>query len=756
MDSSDDDAPLSTRVSNGKVKSEGKTPEVKKEDDDSDSDVPLAQKTVIKAEPVNDGGLRSHVPHSRSLTSLLATATANGKRKPKGTANGSVQAKKVKKEADNEKPVAVKTESKKRKAEDKKEEDDSQALKKKKKKKVKEEEEEEKKSEEEEEEYQWWKDNQLNDGAEKWTQLEHCGPLFPPPYEPHGIKMKYNGVPVDLEPEAEEVATFFAALLGTDYASNETFVTNFFNDFLKPSPIKEFKKCDFTPIHEYLNEQKELKKNKTKEEKQAIKEEKKKIDDVYGWAILDGRKEKVGNFRIEPPGLFRGRGNHPKTGTLKLRVVPEQVTINIGKGAKIPEPPAGHQWANVLHDNTVTWLAMWKENVNDSIKYVFLAATSSLKGQSDLKKFEKARGLKEKVAMIRKDYTEGWKDKLMATRQRDTAMYLIDRFALRAGNEKGDDEADTVGCCSLRYEHITLEPPNKVIFDFLGKDSIRYYNEVLVEEQVFKNLRLFKKDKKDGDLLFDRLSTNILNKHLSTYMQGLTAKVFRTFNASFTFQQELEKTPANGSVQEKILAYNRANRQVAILCNHQRSVSKGHSSQIGKILDKVRGFKYERMQVKKQILDQNPKLKKTKPEYAEEESDVDDEFIERYLEMTAEKEKEKMAKSLEKENEKRAAEGLAPLKELPAKKKTTGQLPLDKLEKKYEDLSKKIETTKLQMIDKDENKTTALSTSKINYIDPRISISWCKKWGVDVEKIFNRTLREKFKWALDVEKEWTF
>ena len=70
-------------------------------------------------------------------------------------------------------------------------------------------------------------------------------------------------------------------------------------------------------------------------------------------------------------------------------------------------------------------------------------------------------------------------------------------------------------------------------------------------------------------------------------MSGITAKVFRTFNASYTFQKELEQTPNHGTVQEKILAYNRANRQVAILCNHQRSVSKGHSSQIGKINDKV-------------------------------------------------------------------------------------------------------------------------------------------------------------------------
>jgi DNA topoisomerase I len=106
---------------------------------------------------------------------------------------------------------------------------------------------------------------------------------------------------------------------------------------------------------------------------------------------------------------------------------------------------------------------------------------------------------------------EELKDKLMLTRQRATAMYLIDRLALRAGNEKGEDEADTVGCCSLRFEHITLEPPNKVIFDFLGKDSIRYYNEVAVDDQVFKNLKIFKREpKKEGDLLFDRLSVSVL------------------------------------------------------------------------------------------------------------------------------------------------------------------------------------------------------------------------------------------------------
>ena len=84
---------------------------------------------------------------------------------------------------------------------------------------------------------------------------------------------------------------------------------------------------------------------------------------------------------------------------------------------------------------------------------------------------------------------------------------------MRAGNEKDEETADTVGCCSLRVEHITLhdELDNKehvVEFDFLGKDSIRYYNKVSVEKRVFKNLQLFMNNKNGEDDLFDRLNVS--------------------------------------------------------------------------------------------------------------------------------------------------------------------------------------------------------------------------------------------------------
>ena len=67
----------------------------------------------------------------------------------------------------------------------------------------------------------------------------------------------------------------------------------------------------------------------------------------YGFCVIDGHKEKIGNFRIEPPGLFRGRGDHPKMGMLKRRVMPEDVIINCSKDSKYPEAPAGHKWKEV-------------------------------------------------------------------------------------------------------------------------------------------------------------------------------------------------------------------------------------------------------------------------------------------------------------------------------------------------------------------------------------------------------------------------
>jgi DNA topoisomerase-1 len=72
-------------------------------------------------------------------------------------------------------------------------------------------------------------------------------------------------------------------------------------------------------MYEYFETQKEIRKSMTKEEKNELKEGKKAMDEKYGYAVIDGRREKIGNYRMEPPGLFRGRGDHPKTGRIKVR-----------------------------------------------------------------------------------------------------------------------------------------------------------------------------------------------------------------------------------------------------------------------------------------------------------------------------------------------------------------------------------------------------------------------------------------------------
>ena len=160
-------------------------------------------------------------------------------------------------------------------------------------------------------------------------------------------------------------------------------------------------------------EQKEERKNRSKEEKEQEKAEKKKVDDKYGYATVDGYKQKISNYRIEPPGLFLGRGNHPLAGTLKKRIWPEDVTLNIGSGAEVPECPVeGHKWGSIVHNDEVAWLAYWKDHL-DNFKYVWLAASSRVKGESDMKKFETARRLKDNVDDIREKYKKELKDEVI-------------------------------------------------------------------------------------------------------------------------------------------------------------------------------------------------------------------------------------------------------------------------------------------------------------------------------------------------------
>lgn len=137
--------------------------------------------------------------------------------------------------------------------------------------------------------------------------MEHAGVSFPEPYVPHNIPLKYDGKEVKLTPVQEEAATFFAAVdpEGMHLGNKKTapiFIKNFFTDFKKilgkGHVIKDFKKCDFSAIREHLEEQKIIRKAITDEQKKINKSERNEVMFKYGYALVDGHIEKVGNYNM--------------------------------------------------------------------------------------------------------------------------------------------------------------------------------------------------------------------------------------------------------------------------------------------------------------------------------------------------------------------------------------------------------------------------------------------------------------------------
>ena len=92
-------------------------------------------------------------------------------------------------------------------------------------------------------------------GQKKWTTLEWAGVVFPPLYEAHGVEFRYDGKPVQLTSEQEEVATMYASMLETAYAKEPVFQKNFMESWrplLKKTEagraVKKLELCEFSTI----------------------------------------------------------------------------------------------------------------------------------------------------------------------------------------------------------------------------------------------------------------------------------------------------------------------------------------------------------------------------------------------------------------------------------------------------------------------------------------------------------------------------
>jgi DNA topoisomerase I len=534
--------------------------------------------------------------------------------------------------------------------------------------------------------------------TKKWSTFEHNGLVFAPLYKAHNLPIMYDGMEIQLPLLAEEYITLYTRYLDTEYALNKKFHTNFFKSWkssIKGLGIESLDKCNFDRIKTYIEEEKRRKKEMTKQEKQSAKDDLAISEEKFKTAIVNGIEQPVGNYRLEPPGIFIGRGCHPKMGQIKPRIMPGDVIINNSKGSKTPELPEFYKdkkWKKVVHDNTSEWLASWKDSITGKMKYVWLGSKSELKSQGDIDKFDKARKLKKYVKKIRKENDINLISNDLKTKQLATALYFIDNFSLRVGNEKDDKvEADTVGVTSLRKEHIFPLENLQIKLDFLGKDSVRYLNKVKVSESVYRNIVEFCDGKNKKDDLFGLVNSTDLNNYIRDFGHDFTAKVFRTFNASRMFQEELDKVEEkfcnyNKSDRLDMLlnGYNTANVVVATALNHQKNVSKGYEEGV--------------LKLKKTMLEYQSKIK-------------------------------------------------AILLKDPDSVKSKKQI---------KKLKEQIKKYKIKKESKIELKNISLGTSKINYIDPRISIAFFKRNDIPVEKGFKQALRDKFAWSLNVDDDWRF
>ena len=641
----------------------------------------------------------------------------------------------------------------------------------------------------------WWESPPLSLGHH-WVSMEHVGVAFPPLYARHGQPLLYDGKEVALDDREEERATLFADMdpNGMHLGNVKTaaiFEANFFEDFKKVlSPankalIKDFSKLDFSKIRSHFNIVKLVSASKTSAEKNARADVKEAVQFRHGYALVDGHVEKVGNFNMEPPGTFRGRGEHPKMGKVKSRVHSEGVQINLSEGAAVPQVHGhpGHAWGSVQHDPEVQWLASWMDNVNDSNKYMALAAASSFKGKSDRSKYNKAARLIGHIDEIRKDYGKNLKSKERTLRELATAMWVIDKLALRVGGEKDtEEEADTVGCCSLRVEHLHFNPEGKenaIELEFLGKDSMLFkqtidfgatqYTEAGgMGLQVFENFKGFAAGKAPADDVFTDLTPTILNKHLTALMPGLSAKVFRTYNASITLQSELAKIEAKPGWAtldraKCLIEYNNANRIVAILCNHQKTVSAAAAGVLKENSDRLETLREQKKVLKGifKILSQPDRSNDKKIPKKEEDSDA----------LKAEKDKiVKETKELRenaKTSEEKIAAGAADKAAAKTKKEIDtrrfadahlwpGVPTLMQVTERLKLWSEKVAKAELDFENKNDNKEVALGTSKTNYMDPRVTVAFCKRNELPIDKYFPKTLRDKFNWAMSVPPDWKF
>lgn len=607
-------------------------------------------------------------------------------------------------------------------------------------------------------------------------QLKHNGVnLVDIPY--HKLTIEIQGKEVELDPKQEQMALAWVKKLSTQYVEDPVFCENFFKDFSEALGYEDLTDddIDFSNVIEFVEKERAKKDAMTKEEKKEAREERKiireQLKEKYGTALLDGKKVEISNYTAEPSSIFMGRGEHPMRGRWKEGPVKEDIILNLSPDAPIPEG----NWKEIVWEPECLWVAKWEDKLSGKIKYVWLADNTPIKQDREIEKFDKAKIVEENLEKIRKGIDKGIKSNDEQTRKIALACYIIDHLNLRVGDEKDEDEADTVGATTLRPEHITIDG-NNVKFNFLGKDSVEWNKEaefpdfaITVLEELIDKANARDEDKPQ---IFDRIGSRHVNDFLGTIVEDVTAKVFRTFHASNVVQNYLDEsdTSAEDPDYAKKETATMANKEAAIICNHMKQEPKNWDNRLQRFRErKIRGqeridkalayretreekleeYKAKLEMRKEQEQEQKDKLKKLQKELKK---------LEKEDQFETEKDQEKHQKEIERMKKKIQSQ---------RKRVKTAKKRIDTAKRQVERARNSVGTAKERIYKAKEaykkieskeriaknTKVWNLNTSLKSYIDPRIYYDWGKEVDYDWRDYYSKALERKFSWVEREEEE---
>ena len=369
-----------------------------------------------------------------------------------------------------------------------------------------------------------------------WNTMEHNGVLLCNPYKPHGKPICYESKYYNISEKAEEILS--SILHKQEHLEDPVFYRNFYKSLYKylPNELKKINIKHFTfpgwKPYTYTFDSFKL--------------------DLRINGII---YQLQGSPAVEPPHIFIGRGEHPLRGTFKSRLTEKHIILNMSKTCFKKFELKDFV---LIENKTVAWIASWKDQITKEPRYIFLPKSFH---SNDVEKFDLARLLKRKLQMILS------KNKINLQEERyeqcAICVHLIYKLCIRVGNEKDTNiDSDTIGCCSICKHHIKLLPNRRVMFKFLGKDSIPFKRTITMDPEyhsIFENIHSNSKME-----MFENINPGILNRYLNKLLPGLTAKVFRTMRASTVFQHYIGND---------LQSFKIANKKAADICNHTNNTT---------------------------------------------------------------------------------------------------------------------------------------------------------------------------------------